>query len=511
MDHLVDKITETVIALLSEKQSQQKATSNHLRPISLIILLDGYPYTQEEMHKTIVQLISYSPNSFFLMTKNLELRFSSLIPHDSIVPFPHHEKMENAYLKSHHIFVPFFPLSEIGKIALLTTSDSAAKLISRGLEEHKPVYALVNINNSSYPEPLKSQLIEYLKQLETRGLRLLSWKEYEKLFLLKNESYDNKSNNQSGHYALQAPNNHLQAPHEPCSLTTGECNACGHCPNKLQEAVERILGTGASRIGATLGTAPIVEEVAKYIDHTLLKSDATKDDIIKLCQEARKFNFASVCVNPSHVTIASEELKETKVKVCTVVGFPLGATTTIAKVMETRDAIANGAEEIDMVINVGAIKAKQWDIVRDDIEAVRKASEGYVLKVILETALLTDPEKIKACEIAKETGANFVKTSTGFGPGGATEHDVALMRQVVGTQMGVKASGGIRDYETAQKMIKAGATRIGASASVAIVQKANAAIVQKKSVAIVPKENVAIVPKENVTIVPKETPKVKGY
>ena len=172
-------------------------------------------------------------------------------------------------------------------------------------------------------------------------------------------------------------------------------------------------------------------------------------------------------------------MQNSTVKVCTVIGFPLGATTTISKVMETRDAIANGALEIDMVINVGAIKAKQWDIVKQDIEAVREASTGYILKVILETALLTDEEKVLACDIAKDAGADFVKTSTGFGPGGATEHDVALMRKIVGPDIGVKASGGIRDYNTAIKMIEAGATRIGASASVAIVQKKES-IAQKK-------------------------------
>ncbi|MHB2018212.1 MAG: deoxyribose-phosphate aldolase [Candidatus Xenobia bacterium] len=210
--------------------------------------------------------------------------------------------------------------------------------------------------------------------------------------------------------------------------------------------------------------------MAEMIDHTLLKADATREQVIELCEEARKHSFASVCINPTYVSLAAERLKGSPVKVCTVIGFPLGATTTVVKAMETRDAIANGAQEIDMVINVGALKAKNYDLVQRDIEAVVQAARGALVKVILETALLNDEEKVRASELSRDAGADFVKTSTGFGPGGATDHDVALMRQTVGQFMGVKASGGIRDWPTAQKMVAAGATRIGASASVAIVK-----------------------------------------
>ncbi|MCD4784495.1 MAG: deoxyribose-phosphate aldolase [Candidatus Eremiobacteraeota bacterium] len=211
-------------------------------------------------------------------------------------------------------------------------------------------------------------------------------------------------------------------------------------------------------------------EVAKMIDHTMLKADTTRDQIIKLCEEAKKYGFASCCINPGYVALVSECLKGSPVKTCTVIGFPLGATTSMVKSMETRDAIADGADEIDMVINVGALKVGDYDLVRRDIEAVVNAASGKIVKVIIEAALLTDEEKIKACQLAKQAGVDFVKTSTGFGPGGATAHDVALMRQTVGKYIGVKASGGIRDFEKAQEMIKAGATRIGASASVAIVK-----------------------------------------
>lgn len=211
-------------------------------------------------------------------------------------------------------------------------------------------------------------------------------------------------------------------------------------------------------------------DVASMIDHTLLKPDATKAQITKLCEEAKQYGFASVCINPTNVSLASSLLAGTPVKVCSVIGFPLGATTPTAKAAETRDAISNGADEVDMVMNVGALKSGDYDLVKRDIEAVVGAARGKALvKVILEAALLTDEEKVRACLLAKTAGADFVKTSTGFGPGGATADDVRLMRKAVGPDMGVKAAGGIRDLESARKMIEAGASRIGASASVAIV------------------------------------------
>jgi len=217
----------------------------------------------------------------------------------------------------------------------------------------------------------------------------------------------------------------------------------------------------------------ITERISDLIDHTLLKPDATSEQIINLCEEAKEYSFASVCVNPVNVRLASELLRGVLVKVCTVIGFPLGAATSIVKAIETRDAIANGASEVDMVINVGALKSGDYDLVRRDIEAVVDAARGNALvKVILETALLTDEEKVKGCLLAKLAGADFVKTSTGFGPGGATVEDIRLMRKVVGSDMGVKASGGIRDYEAARRMVEAGASRIGASASVKIMKQA---------------------------------------
>lgn len=208
----------------------------------------------------------------------------------------------------------------------------------------------------------------------------------------------------------------------------------------------------------------------KYIDHTLLKPDASQEQIETLIEEAKKYDFASVCVNPTWVNFAAQALKATDVKVCTVIGFPLGANTPELKAFETSDAIQNGANEIDMVINIGALKSRNFDLVERDIRAVVEAAKGTLVKVIIETCLLTDDEKVKACQIAQKAGADFVKTSTGFSTGGATVEDIALMRKTVGPDMGVKASGGARSYEDALAFIKAGATRIGASSGVAIME-----------------------------------------
>jgi deoxyribose-phosphate aldolase len=211
-------------------------------------------------------------------------------------------------------------------------------------------------------------------------------------------------------------------------------------------------------------------KIEQYIDHTLLKQQASEEDIIKVCTEAKEYGFASVCANAYYTSLVSKELKGSNVKTCIVVGFPLGATTKEVKAFEAKQAIENGAQEIDMVVNVGAIKSNKYDVVKEDIEAVVEASSGKALvKVILETCLLTDDEKIKVIEICKEVGANFVKTSTGFSTGGATVHDIELMRKTVGPNMGVKASGAVRTAEDAKAVIEAGASRIGASSSIAIV------------------------------------------
>ena len=211
------------------------------------------------------------------------------------------------------------------------------------------------------------------------------------------------------------------------------------------------------------------KELASYIDHTLLAPQAGVNEIIQLCQEAKRYNFASVCVNPVYVSTVSTELRDSNIKTCTVVGFPLGAVTTKDKINESLNAIANGADEIDMVINVGQLKSGQYEVVEADIRAVVEASQDKLVKVIIETCLLTNDEKVKACQLAVSAGADFVKTSTGFSAAGATVEDIVLMRETVGPNIGVKAAGGARSYEDAEAFIEAGATRIGTSSGVAIV------------------------------------------
>jgi deoxyribose-phosphate aldolase len=238
-------------------------------------------------------------------------------------------------------------------------------------------------------------------------------------------------------------------------------------------AVKKIINNGADRIAAGIGVGSEIqdENMAAMIDHTMLKPETTPKDIENLCNEAAQHQFASVCVNPCYVEMCSKLLKETNVKVCTVIGFPLGASTTNIKRQEAEEALEKGAEEIDMVINIGMLKNEEYEYVFNDINQIVLAAKKHraICKVIIETALLSDEEKVKACVIAKKAKADFVKTSTGFSKGGATAGDVALMKYVVGSSVGVKASGGVRTYEQAKEMIQSGANRIGASASVKIV------------------------------------------
>lgn len=261
---------------------------------------------------------------------------------------------------------------------------------------------------------------------------------------------------------------------DECRLEPNTCGPnCQSC-NPLNNYTPQQIKASADRVSfCNPGAAS--SSIAGMIDHTLLKANATQEEIGKLCEEARRFSFASVCVNPAYVPLSAKLLRGSCVKVCTVIGFPLGSTTPTVKAIEARDAIANGAEEIDMVINIGALKSGNDQLVLDDIKAVREATRGKVLKVILETSYLTRDEKVRACRMSKQAQADFVKTSTGFGSGGATPEDVALMRETVGPEMGVKASGGIKDAAAAEAMIKAGANRLGTSASVAIVSGGEAA------------------------------------
>jgi deoxyribose-phosphate aldolase len=265
----------------------------------------------------------------------------------------------------------------------------------------------------------------------------------------------------------------------PCESDSPEsgndCTQCGLCVVRRPWSVRAIEEAGASRVAAPPGTGPLPADMAGMIDHTLLKPDASREDVRKLCEEARRHKFASVCVNTTWVPFAKAMLSGSGVMVCAVVGFPLGAMTPTAKAFEAREAVRQGAQEIDMVINIGALKSRDYETVFEDICRVVKAAHPARVKVILETGALDTEEKIVACTLSKLAGAAFVKTSTGFGPGGATVEDIALMRKLVGREMGVKASGGVRTREDAEKMALAGANRIGASASVAIVTGADKA------------------------------------
>ena len=248
--------------------------------------------------------------------------------------------------------------------------------------------------------------------------------------------------------------------------------ADGVCVNMCFDRTGSVVSAGAERLSSSVGVIPQDLSLAKMIDHTLLKPDATQDEVAQLCFEAKKYGFASVCVNPTWTELCSTLLKGSEVKVCVVIGFPLGATAPEVKAFETQNAIEHGAQEIDMVINIGALKARDLETVARDIRGVVETAHarGAIVKVIIEAVLLNDEEKTIACLLSKEAGADFVKTSTGFDSGGATVHDVELMRRVVGPEMGVKAAGGVRTFEDAQSMIQAGATRIGASAGVKIIQ-----------------------------------------
>lgn len=414
------------------------------------------------------------------------------------------------------VVVPVLPLHIAARVALLTGDDVVTRVLVGAVSEGKRVYAATDFvlpdsadlagafdpqhapatwdpaKQRHHAFSLRRQADEYLRKLREYGMILVEAKslahEVERGLRVMGFAPRGVSENPaevrrraasvragqdtfcSGAAGAEADAD-ADAVDSACSRLFGECSGCGKCVQENPVGTGKIVEAGASRIGAAPGVGAVARDVGVMIDHTLLKPDATRDQVVKLCEEARQYEFASVCVNPTHVSLASSLLKGTPVKVCTVIGFPLGATTPTAKAIETRDAIANGADEVDMVINVGALKSGDYDLVKRDIEAVVEAARGRALvKVILETALLTDEEKVKACLLAKIAGADFVKTSTGFGPGGATVDDVRLMRKVVGADMGVKAAGGIRDLESARKMIEAGASRIGASASVAIVK-----------------------------------------
>jgi deoxyribose-phosphate aldolase len=261
----------------------------------------------------------------------------------------------------------------------------------------------------------------------------------------------------------------IATAHGPCAHDSAGCEGCGRCAARKPGETRIIRDAGAERIGSGAGIGQVDADLAGMIDHTLLKADATPEEVRTLCEEAKRYRFASVCVNSTNVAKAAAYLGQCGVMVCAVVGFPLGAMAPASKAFEAREAVRAGAREIDMVINLGALKGRDYETVLEDIRKVVEASRPAKVKVILETGSLTTEEKIVGITLSRLGGAHYVKTSTGFGKGGATVDDIALMRRLVGNELGVKASGGIRTREDAEKMVAAGASRIGASASVAIV------------------------------------------
>lgn len=363
-----------------------------------------------------------------------------------------HTNISNASLINGNIFILLVNNDNfLRKLAKLEKSNAFLSSIVNALTLNTEVY----ITNS-----FDYKISDYIKkELEKLKIKVVNQNDLEKSFLYQGSSTKVSESNITSKSNIDYKE------------SSSNCYTCTtyDCINRCLSKVDTILNSGADRVGSNiLNQVPL--DIAHLIDHTLLKAEATEDQVRTLCKEALEHTFASVCINPAFVPLAYSMLKGSKVKVCTVIGFPLGSTTTETKVFETKQAIQNGADEIDMVINVGALKSKDYDYVYNDIKEVVKACDGRILKVIFETALLNDEEKIKACELSVKAGADFVKTSTGFGPGGATEEDVKLMRYMVGKDLGVKASGGIRDTITTLKMLKAGANRIGASASVAIVK-----------------------------------------
>lgn len=390
---------------------------------------------------------------------------------------PAHEALRDVA----ELHIPSLSINTLSKAAHLQADSYASQVISYALCDGIPIV----VSDESlldaaryFPSGIARRIDQFRRDLESMGVRFqrgsLSVKPQHKCVTC------------TGSGGCQTCSGQSTAPVAPVmtavpqaiapASSTGGClrENCqrppGSCSSACESSVKQVIKAGADRIEKGHDAAIPSDELARMIDHTLLKPTATAAEITKLCEEARQYRFASVCVNPGWVALAAKLLQSSPVKVCTVVGFPLGATSTYAKVAETRDCIANGAGEIDMVINVGALKSKDFELVKNDIARVVEAANGRTTKVILECSLLNDEEKIKACELSKAAGADFVKTSTGFASGGATAADIALMRRVVGPTMGVKASGGIRDTAGAQEMVAAGATRIGASASVGIVK-----------------------------------------
>ncbi len=487
-DEIVEEITRQVLSRLREVRNQPSPVSPSLRRPSgsrVLIILTGGEEKLDEVYRQIDLLTERSTALTIVMSQSAE----KIIGVHQIRRIAPSAEVITGFCEDPHgvldsidiTYVPILTLNTASRVAQLQTDNIAGIMIVFAILRGIPIVAATDsiyfCQITEHPERIppgaQSKIDSILQKLRDYGMRLVQIEQMAQDNQLTSNSTQISSLTTNIPTTVFSKNNLTQ----PTNCEELECNACGKCVERLPNAVQTLINSGANRIGASLGVNVGDPQVSSLIDHTILKADATEKQIRELCEEAKQFNFASVCINPTNVAIASQILGNTQVKVCTVIGFPLGAATPTIKAMETRDAIANGADEIDMVVNVGGLKSGNDQLVEEDIRAVVNAAKGRAtVKVILEMALLSREEKIRGCEIAKRAGADYVKTSTGFGPGGATVEDVALMREVVGPTMGIKAAGGIRTFEDAKAMVEAGATRIGASASVAIVKGEKAVI-----------------------------------
>lgn len=469
-DDLVQRITEQVLAKLNQESDVRKDPASTRESVelqmkrsanaqnSVIILLCGGDMELEEVYRQISIIASRYSNVYVVMTKSANKiigvpKIRSASKGATIITEYTQEFHEDILPYMDALYVPVLSLNTAAKVAALNTDSLGTIIMVFALMYGIPVIVAENaiyccqIDPINIPRPMLQRIEKMINQLREIGAKVVDIRELSK----------------------DIPISEVQPTSVPYTISS----AGKEMDEEYTAALHILVNGGAARIGAEPGISSFDNSLAKYIDHTLLKADATEEEIRNLCEEARTYEFASVCINPTNVRLVSEFLQGSPVKVCTVIGFPLGASTPTVKAIETRDAIANGAEEVDMVINVGALRSGNDELVRRDIEAVVQAAEGKALvKVILETALLTKEEIVKGSLLSKLGGADFVKTSTGFSSAGAVASDVELMRKTVGPEMGIKAAGGIRTQEIAKEMIKAGATRIGASASVSIVKGA---------------------------------------
>lgn len=473
--NLIDLITREVLSSYKNTTAQQPSGQPAVRPAggaaNVLIVLTGVSNLREVFYREIEKLsgvkydILLSDGAKAVFDKS-ELA-SKTHAANIYTAFQYSDRSE--FLKKYDaVVLAFMSLSALNHISSLNTDSMVCNYLIWHMISKKPLIAsaepLLNQIGDTRPAVIR-EINQKISKLTEYGVSVTPLAQIcQALERACGEIYP--------YSALPAGSKTGQAA---CS-TPGNCISCGYCFVKREGDVNIIKDSGAARISSSPGVENVNGRVdtglARMIDHTLLKPDAKQSDIDKLCAEAAKYKFASVCVNPGWVKYCSQKLAGSGVMVCTVVGFPLGATSTNAKSCETVQAIADGADEIDMVINIGALKSGNLQLVEDDIRQVVRAAGGKTVKVILETSLLSDEEKTAACRLSKNARAHFVKTSTGFGGGGATAADIALMRRTVGPEMGVKASGGVRDLKTAKEMIAAGATRVGASASVAIVSGA---------------------------------------